>query len=257
MKIQDKNLKRHVSILFLIAVISILLVNITVIFFAKQTEKKSNEALAVLLGNVKLQYPDIAEEEWIAMLNHAEGYAEGRALLERYGIFEEDSALVAVRGIRVKLLICLNGIFLAMCIGAIFVFARYFARRRARLEELKRYVCEVEQGRYVLDIAESEEDELSMGGINYPEDVAVLIVEAEEIIGIIQSKSFPFHKTMLVSPAVPYLNHFERQSFVFGMKIPKPGRAVYHGSICNVIHCYLRKIFLLHQSDQCIRHTFF
>lgn len=162
MKIQDKNLKRYISILFLIVAIGILLVNITVIFFAKQTEKKSNEALAVLLGNVKLQYPDIAEEEWIAMLNHAEGYTEGRALLERYGIFEEDSALVAVRDIRVKLLICLNGIFLVMCISAIFVFVRYFARRRERLEELKKYVCEVEQGRYVLDIAENEEDELSI-----------------------------------------------------------------------------------------------
>ncbi len=159
---QDKNLRKHMIVIVLAIAVGILFANIAVGHFLKQIERQNNEALAVLLGNVKLQYPDIAEEEWIAMLNNAEGYAEGRALLERYGIFAGDFTLASDRAVRVKLLLCLDGILCAICVCAAVIFLRYLLVRRGRIEQLKEYVCEVEQGKYVLDITENEEDELSV-----------------------------------------------------------------------------------------------
>lgn len=161
-KMQDKNLRKYMIGIVLAVAVGVLLANITVGYFLKQIERQNNEALAVLLGNVKLQYPDIAEEEWIAMLNNAEGYAEGRALLERYGIFAGDFTFAADRAVRGKLLLCLDGILCVTCIGAAVIFLRYLLVRRGRIEQLKEYVCEVEQGKYVLDITENEEDELSI-----------------------------------------------------------------------------------------------
>lgn len=161
-KMQDKNLRKHMIGIVLAVAVGVLFANITVGYFLKQIERQNNEALAVLLGNVKLQYPDIAEEEWIAMLNNAEGYAEGRALLGRYGIFAGDFTFAADRAVRGKLLLCLDGILCVTCIGAAVIFLRYLLVRRGRIEQLKEYVCEVEQGKYVLDITENEEDELSV-----------------------------------------------------------------------------------------------
>lgn len=161
-KMQDKNLRKHMIGIVLAVAVGVLLANITVGYFLKQIERQNNEALAVLLGNVKLQYPDIAEEEWIAMLNNAEGYAEGRALLERYGIFAGDFTFAADRAVRGKMLLCLDGILCVTCIGTAVIFLRYLLVRRGRIEQLKEYVCEVEQGKYVLDITENEEDELSV-----------------------------------------------------------------------------------------------
>ena len=86
LKMQDKNLKKHMAVMILVTVIGVLLANIVVNHFLRKIEKQNNEALTVLLGNVKLYYPDIAEEEWIAMLNEADGYTLVRGLLERCGM---------------------------------------------------------------------------------------------------------------------------------------------------------------------------
>ncbi|MDE5680694.1 MAG: HAMP domain-containing histidine kinase [Lachnospiraceae bacterium] len=180
LKMQDKNLKKHMAVMILVTVIGVLLANIVVNHFLRKIEKQNNEALTVLLGNVKLYYPDIAEEEWIAMLNEADGYTIGRGLLERYGIFAGDFTLAADKSVRLKLLVCLNGIVCAACIGVAAIFWRYFSGRRAQIEQLKEYVREIEQGNYVLDIAENKEDDLSVLK-NELYKVTVMLKESAEL----------------------------------------------------------------------------
>ena len=53
-KMQDKNLRKHMIGIVLAVAVGVLLANITVGYFLKQIERQNNEALAVLLGNVKL-----------------------------------------------------------------------------------------------------------------------------------------------------------------------------------------------------------
>lgn len=180
LKIQDKNLRKHIIVIICITVIGILSANIMVCYFLEQIEKQNKEALTALLGNVKLHYPDIAEEEWIAVLNNAEGHAEGRALLERYGIFAEDFILAADKSVRLKLLVCLNGMVCVACIGAAVIFLRYLSVRKAQIEQLKEYVCEVEQGKYTLGITENQEDELSVLK-NELYKVTVILKESAEL----------------------------------------------------------------------------
>lgn len=142
-------------------VVGILLGNLVLGLFLRQMDEKNSEAFAVLLGNVKVKYPDIAEEEWISMLNNSNGYEEGRALLERYGIFEGDTVLLAGEDVKVKLFFSLNVTLLLTCIGVTIFLARYFGKHRARIRQMEEYVHKLLQGKYALDITENEEDALS------------------------------------------------------------------------------------------------
>ncbi len=160
-KMRDKSLKKYAAVICLVVAVGILLGNLVLGLFLRQMDEKNSEAFAVLLGNVKVKYPDIAEEEWISMLNSSNGYEEGRALLERYGIFEGDTVLLAGEDVKVKLFFSLNVTLLLTCIGVTIFLARYFGKHRARIRQMEEYVHKLLQGKYALDITENEEDALS------------------------------------------------------------------------------------------------
>lgn len=161
LRMRDKSLKKHAAVICLAAAAGILLCNLILSFFLRQMEEKNSEAFAALLGNVKAKYPDIAEEEWISMLNSGSGCEEGWALLERYGIFEGNAVLLAGGNIKVKLFFCLNAVLLVTCIGVTIFLAHYFGKHRARIRQMEAYVHKLGQGKYALDITENEEDALS------------------------------------------------------------------------------------------------
>lgn len=160
-KMRDKSLKKYAAVICLVTAAGILLGNLVLGLFLRQMDEKNSEAFAALLGNVKVKYPDIAEEEWISMLNSSNGYEEGRALLERYGIFEGDTVLLAGEDVKVKLFFSLNVTLLLTCIGVTIFLARYFGKHRARIRQMEEYVHKLLQGKYALDITENEEDALS------------------------------------------------------------------------------------------------
>ena len=160
-KMRDKSLKKYAAVICLATAAGILLGNLVLGLFLRQMDEKNSEAFAALLGNVKVKYPDIAEEEWISMLNSSNGYEEGRALLERYGIFEGDTVLLAGEDVKVKLFFSLNVTLLLTCIGVTIFLAHYFGKHRARIRQMEEYVHKLLQGKYALDITENEEDALS------------------------------------------------------------------------------------------------
>lgn len=160
-KMRDKSLKKYAAVICLVVAVGILLGNLVLGLFLRQMDEKNSEAFAALLGNVKVKYPDIAEEEWISMLNSSNGYEEGRELLERYGIFEGDTVLLAGEDVKVKLFFSLNVTLLLTCIGVTIFLARYFGKHRARIRQMEEYVHKLLQGKYALDITENEEDALS------------------------------------------------------------------------------------------------
>ncbi len=161
LKMRDKSLKKYAAVVCLVVAAGILLGNLVLGCFLKQMDEKNGEAFAILLGNVKAKYPDIAEEEWISMLNNSAGCEEGRALLERYGIFEGDAVLLAGEDVKVKLFFSLNVLLLFTCICVTILFAFYFGKHRARIRQMEEYVRKLGQGKYALDITENEEDALS------------------------------------------------------------------------------------------------
>ena len=161
LKMRDKSLKKYAAVVCLVVAAGILLGNLVLGCFLKQMDEKNGEAFAILLGNVKAKYPDIAEEEWISMLNNSAGCEEGRALLERYGIFEGDAVLLAGEDVKVKLFFSLNALLLFTCICVTILFAFYFGKHRARIRQMEEYVRKLGQGKYALDITENEEDALS------------------------------------------------------------------------------------------------
>lgn len=127
--------------------------------------RENNMVMAALLGKVKEQYPEIKEEEWIAQLMQSENaeaeYEAGRALLEQYGVYGQAPLSAYREKKQLEIMICVISLLLITGLIIWAAILHYFYKRQKELERLTAYMRRVEQGDYMLEPAENEEDELS------------------------------------------------------------------------------------------------
>lgn len=135
--------------------------------------------LAVLLENVREQYPDFKEEEWIQTLNQKELSEGDRQLLEQYGIFPEELPILSQSRYQTGILIGGNLLIVILCVGILALLLGYQKQRDRQLEELTSYIRRIEQGIYVLEMKDNQEDELS-GLKNELYKITVMLKEAAE-----------------------------------------------------------------------------
>ncbi len=146
------------SVIVVLAVLAMLMINVSQGHYVKELV---NQKMVQLLGNVWEQYPDIAEEELIKLLNENSNSEAGFALLEKYGI-DEDAYVLLEMGQWQRQFIWMNAvIMLLLAIMIAVVILWYLNCRRHRLEHLTGYVRAVSGGNYMLDLDENSEDELS------------------------------------------------------------------------------------------------
>lgn len=135
-------------------------------------QKMSNEyyrALSVLLEEVKGQYPEFEEKDWISYLEtsrnqeaaEANAVSDDEQLLLKYGYFQDEMVLESQRKQFTSLVIVSNLLFILTAILCGFCVFLYWSRREKSIDELAEYVKKVEQGEYALDLMENTEDELS------------------------------------------------------------------------------------------------
>ncbi|MCM1325729.1 MAG: HAMP domain-containing histidine kinase [Bacteroidales bacterium] len=117
--------------------------------------------MAALLGSVKDKYPQTPEEEWVELLNNGAKQEEGKLLLEKYGIFQNDFASITQKKLQSRLLIGFNVLFIGLGTAIILIFVNYYRNRVRNMEKLASYIRRVEQGEYVLPMLENSEDELT------------------------------------------------------------------------------------------------
>lgn len=146
-----------VLIMFAVALLAIL-------FTWKQCrnyEKQMRLSIGSLLGEVVKQYPDIREEELIALLNRETADSDGEKLLNQYGITEEVAVIAAMEREKQKTAFA-AGIGVAAA-GALLllVFFLYIRGRERRLSELTEYMRRLSRRDYNLALLENSEDELS------------------------------------------------------------------------------------------------
>lgn len=156
-----KNKKLIIPILIVTILISVANTIIT----AKQYkiyENKINIVIANIVGEIKEKYPKVNEQEIISILNtKTESVTEGYNILEKYSITDEVCAIEGIETYRSKLILTnlISIIMLAILITSIINVNQ--KRRDKKIQDIIKYIEEINRKNYDLEIEKNSEDELS------------------------------------------------------------------------------------------------
>lgn len=175
----NKSFKKYVIMTIFVMAIIIIAWN----FSIQQTIQKMSDGyynvLAVLLENVRKQYPDFKEEEWIEILNKNEVKKADGSMLEHYGIFPQNMPILSQTRYKREILIASNFLLVFLCMGILLLIWLYQRQRDKKIAELTSYIRKIEQGIYVLEMEDNQEDELS-GLKNELYKVTIMLKKAAE-----------------------------------------------------------------------------
>ena len=124
--------------------------------YTKNFNKKINSILLV----VKEQYPSITEEELIKIINQENDSDE---LVKKYGINLETESIIESNEKDYHIFIIQNVVFLISSILILFlIFYHYDKKKEKEIEEITKYLEELNKKNYILEIENMSEDELSI-----------------------------------------------------------------------------------------------
>lgn len=123
-----------------------------------------NESVYELIGVIKENYPDISDEEIISMLNGKDNntYLEiGKELAQKYGITENDSAIVKLEETQSNTIIYSSAVIGILILAIIVIWLVNRMIKKRKIDGITKYIREINNRNYELKIKENAEDELS------------------------------------------------------------------------------------------------
>lgn len=131
-------------------------------FYQYKTYKINfNEKINIIFTKVNESYPNIEKNELIEILNNEKGDSED--LLKEYGInLNKDSLILENDKYFSKFLVLNISVVLILSLILIFIFIKYNNSKDKKLSEITKYIEEINNGNYKLDIEDNTEDELSI-----------------------------------------------------------------------------------------------
>ncbi len=123
-----------------------------------------NESVYELIGVIKENYPDISDEEIISMLNGKDNntYLEiGKELAQKYGITENDSAIVKLEETQNNTIIYSSAVIGILILAIIVIWLVNRMIQKRKIDGITKYIREINNRNYELKIKENAEDELS------------------------------------------------------------------------------------------------
>ena len=123
-----------------------------------------NESVYELIGVIKENYPDISDEETISMLNGKDNntYLEiGKELAQKYGITENDSAIVKLEETQNNTIIYSSAVIGILILAIIVIWLVNRMIQKRKIDGITKYIREINNRNYELKIKENAEDELS------------------------------------------------------------------------------------------------
>lgn len=155
------NLKKYltiIAIIFIIFIITFTILNIVqYIHFTKNTNSVINQ----MVYKIKEKYPDVDINEIIKILN-SDNIDAGNELNE-YGIdIEEDSAIMKNTSDYTIFSIIITGAIILLFSSIVTIFVLYQNRQNKKINDITKYIEEINNHNYTLDIQENSEDELSI-----------------------------------------------------------------------------------------------
>ena len=120
-----------------------------------------NKKIGMIVTNVQNQYPNIDKNELIQILNNQENVETG--LLKQYGInLENDSIIIQNDKMFVKFSIINLCFIIGLAMAVLLIFVKYTNSKDKKLGEITKYIEEINNKNYKLDIEDNTEDELSI-----------------------------------------------------------------------------------------------
>ena len=120
-----------------------------------------NKKIGMIVTNVQNQYPNIDKNELIQILNNQEDVETG--LLKQYGInLENDSIIIQNDKMFVKFSIINLCFIIGLAMAVLLIFVKYTNSKDKKLGEITKYIEEINNKNYKLDIEDNTEDELSI-----------------------------------------------------------------------------------------------
>lgn len=155
---------KHKKIITTILIASMIIIIINIILTSKQFqiyENKTNIVIANIIGQIKEKYPNVEESEIISILNMDKNSLKlGYSILEKYGINKDKMS--CIEGIENKNVIIINTIsIIILTISIILLLYIYWKKKDRQLQDIIRYIEEINKKNYDLKIKENSEDELS------------------------------------------------------------------------------------------------
>lgn len=120
-----------------------------------------NEKINMIFTKVNESYPNIEKNELIEILNNEKGDSED--LLKEYGInLNKDSLILENDKYFSRFLVLNISVVLILSLILIFIFIKYNNSKDKKLSEITKYIEEINNRNYKLDIEDNTEDELSI-----------------------------------------------------------------------------------------------
>ena len=123
--------------------------------------RQYNYKLSAILKEVQKEYPDITEAELISIVNSSD--TDSASLVEKYGINLEKDSVIRQNSRNFWVYLFVNTGVLVLLTGAVAgLFLTYNRKKDQELEEITKYIEEINQKNYHLEIDDMSEDELSI-----------------------------------------------------------------------------------------------
>ena len=155
------NLKKYLimcTIIFLFFVMGFYVIN--QIQYSQYT-RNVNAIINQIVAEIQEKYPDVDTNEIIQILNREETNVSN-VLLE-YGInIEEDSVILKNDTAHTRFLLVNIAMVLLFFICIVVIFGVYQKNQRKKIDEITKYIEEINNRNYALDIQDNSEDELSI-----------------------------------------------------------------------------------------------
>jgi signal transduction histidine kinase len=120
-----------------------------------------NSKIEMILVNVSSKYPDIDKNELMEIINSNTNTQTD--LFKEYGIdLKSDSVIIQNDKLFIKFSIINIGFIIALSIILLVIFIKYNKSKDKKLQEITRYIEEINNKNYMLDIEDNTEDELSI-----------------------------------------------------------------------------------------------
>ena len=120
-----------------------------------------NNKIYSISNKVLENYPNIEKRELIEILNDSNN--SNGDLFREYGIdFKDDSVILENDKVFYRFLIFDISILLIFILILTFIFGKYKYNEKKKIDEIIKYIEEINKGNYKLDIEDNSEDELSI-----------------------------------------------------------------------------------------------
>ena len=120
-----------------------------------------NQKIAGIIDNVLEKYPDIEKREIVEILNSS--YKTNNEILREYGIeLDKDSVILENNTDFQKFIIIDINTLIVFILMLSIIFFKYNHSESKKINEITKYIEEINRGNYKLNIEENTEDELSI-----------------------------------------------------------------------------------------------